>query len=30
MAWSFNSPGMYRARAAEGQPIRIGIFKDEP
>jgi beta-aspartyl-peptidase (threonine type) len=29
MAWSFNSPGMYRARAADGQPVRVGIFKDE-
>lgn len=29
MAWSFNTSGMYRARAAEGQPLTIGIFKDE-
>lgn len=28
-AWSFNTSGMYRARAAEGQPVSIGIFKDE-
>lgn len=28
-AWSFNTSGMYRARAAEGQPLTIGIFKDE-
>jgi beta-aspartyl-peptidase (threonine type) len=29
MAWSFNTSGMYRARAAEGQPVTIGIFRDE-
>jgi beta-aspartyl-peptidase (threonine type) len=29
MAWSFNTPGMYRARAAEGQPVTVAIFKDE-
>jgi beta-aspartyl-peptidase (threonine type) len=29
MAWSFNSPGMYRARMADGEPVRVGIFKDE-
>ena len=29
MAWSFNTSGMYRARAAEGQPLILGIFKDE-
>lgn len=29
MAWSFNTSGMYRARAAEGQSLTIGIFKDE-
>jgi beta-aspartyl-peptidase (threonine type) len=29
MAWSFNTSGMYRARAAEGLPVTIGIFKDE-
>jgi beta-aspartyl-peptidase (threonine type) len=29
MAWSFNTSGMYRARAAEGQPLTIGVFKDE-
>lgn len=29
MAWSFNTSGMYRARAAEGQPLTLGIFKDE-
>ncbi|WP_091743129.1 isoaspartyl peptidase/L-asparaginase family protein [Phenylobacterium immobile] len=30
MAWSFNTSGMYRARIAEGQPLTIGIYKDEP
>ncbi len=28
MAWSFNSEGMYRARAADGQAVQIGIYKD--
>jgi beta-aspartyl-peptidase (threonine type) len=30
MAWSFNTSGMYRARAAEGQPTVVSIFRDEP
>lgn len=30
MAWSFNTSGMYRARAAEGESVAVGIFKDEP
>lgn len=30
IAWSFNTPGMYRARAAEGQPTVVSIYKDEP
>lgn len=30
MAWSFNTSGMYRARAAKGQAVTIGIYKDEP
>ena len=30
MAWSFNTPGMYRARLAEGGKIEIGIYNDEP
>jgi beta-aspartyl-peptidase (threonine type) len=30
MAWSFNTSGMYRARLAEGQPLVVGIFKDDP
>jgi beta-aspartyl-peptidase (threonine type) len=29
IAWSFNTSGMYRARAAEGQALTVGIFKDE-
>lgn len=30
LAWSFNTPGMYRARAAEGQAPVVAIYKDEP
>ncbi|MBX3480243.1 MAG: isoaspartyl peptidase/L-asparaginase [Caulobacter sp.] len=30
LVWSFNTPGMYRARAAEGQAPVISIYKDEP
>lgn len=30
MAWSFNTPGMYRARLAEGGKTEIGIYSDEP
>jgi beta-aspartyl-peptidase (threonine type) len=30
IAWSFNTSGMYRARAAEGVPVAVGIYKDEP
>jgi beta-aspartyl-peptidase (threonine type) len=30
IAWSFNTTGMYRARAAEGHPATVGIYKDEP
>jgi beta-aspartyl-peptidase (threonine type) len=29
MAWSSNSPGMYRARQAEGGKVEIGIYGDE-
>ena len=29
MAWSFNTPGMYRARRAEGGQVQVGIFRDE-
>ncbi len=30
MAWSFNTPGMYRAQLAEGGQARISIYADEP
>lgn len=30
MAWSFNTPGMYRARLAEGGKVEIGVYNDEP
>jgi L-asparaginase / beta-aspartyl-peptidase len=30
LVWSFNTPGMYRARAAEGQATQVSIYKDEP
>ena len=30
VAWSFNTPGMYRASMAADRPARISIFKDEP
>lgn len=30
LAWSFNTPGMYRARLKEGGQIQIGIYSDEP
>lgn len=29
MAWSFNTPGMFRARMMEGGTPQIGIYKDE-
>jgi beta-aspartyl-peptidase (threonine type) len=29
MAWSFNTPGMYRAKLAEGGKLELGIFNDE-
>lgn len=29
IAWSFNTSGMYRARAAAGQPTVVSIYKDE-
>ena len=28
--WSYNTPGMYRARASANGPRSVGIFKDEP
>lgn len=30
MAWSFNTPGMYRARQAEGGKPIVSIYNDEP
>ena len=30
MAWSFNTPGMYRARLAEGGKLEVEVYNDEP
>ncbi len=30
MTWSFNTPGMFRARLAEGGKLEVGIYHDEP
>jgi beta-aspartyl-peptidase (threonine type) len=30
LAWSFNTPGMFRARLSEGGTMQIGIYRDEP
>ncbi len=30
LAWSFNTPGMFRARIKEGGKAEIAIYKDEP
>ena len=30
LAWSFNTPGMFRARLVEGGKLQIGIYNDEP
>ena len=30
MAWSFNTPGMFRAKLKQGGKVEIGIYKDEP
>ena len=30
MAWSFNTPGMFRARLAEDGKLEVGIYDDEP
>jgi len=30
MAWSFNTPGMFRARQTEGGPVEVKIYSDEP
>lgn len=29
-AWSFNTPGMYRASVGSRHPVRVSIFNDEP
>jgi len=28
MAWSFNTEGMYRARAADGKSVEVDIYED--
>ena len=30
LAWSFNTPGMFRARLVEGGKIEVHIYNDEP
>jgi beta-aspartyl-peptidase (threonine type) len=30
MVWSFNTPGMFRARQVEGGKVEIKIYSDEP
>jgi beta-aspartyl-peptidase (threonine type) len=30
LAWSFNTPGMFRARLREGGKLEVGIYRDEP
>lgn len=30
IAWSYNTSGMYRATMADGRPLTVGIYKDEP
>ncbi len=30
MAWSFNTPGMFRAKLQQGGQPQIGIYRDEP
>ncbi|MGA2568978.1 MAG: isoaspartyl peptidase/L-asparaginase [Terracidiphilus sp.] len=30
LVWSFNTPGMFRARQAEGGALEVHIFSDEP
>ena len=30
LAWSFNTPGMFRARLVEGGSVQLGIYNDEP
>jgi hypothetical protein len=30
MSWSFNTPGMFRARMSEGGKLEMGVYRDEP
>jgi len=30
LAWSFNTPGMFRAKLVEGGKAQVGIYRDEP
>lgn len=30
LAWSFNTPGMFRARLVEGGKVQLGVYNDEP
>jgi len=30
LAWSFNTPGMFRAKLTEGGTPQISIYRDEP
>jgi beta-aspartyl-peptidase (threonine type) len=30
LAWSFNTPGMFRAKLTEGGTLQISIYRDEP
>jgi beta-aspartyl-peptidase (threonine type) len=30
LAWSFNTPGMFRGRQVQGGPIKVHIYNDEP
>jgi beta-aspartyl-peptidase (threonine type) len=30
LAWSFNTPGMFRARLSEGGKLKVHIYNDEP
>ena len=30
LAWSFNTPGMFRAKLAEGGKLQISVYNDEP
>jgi beta-aspartyl-peptidase (threonine type) len=30
LAWSFNTPGMFRAKLIEGGKLQLGVYNDEP